>query len=831
MNRLSRIALIIGGIVAITAVITAAAFLITVRRPFPQVEGRVPTRGLEDEVHVYRDEFGIPHIYAQNERDLFFAQGYVHAQDRFWQMEFWRRVGQGRLAEMLGPDLVDEDTFIRTVGWNRMAADALLYYQQEAPEYLAVLDAYSAGVNAYLEENEDAFSINHTILGLVRGRWEIEPWEPLDTLSWGVVMSWDLGGNWRDERDIALLNQELGESVAAEILPRFPYEHRPVIAPMEQLVNRRLLEDVEARAVPARADADHTGINWARVNLNVVGEPPALHGFLARDIGSNNWVVSGEHTASGMPLLADDPHLGIQIPSIWYEMHLNAPGWNVAGFTFAGAPGVVIGHNDHIAWGVTNVGPDVQDLYVERINPDDPHQYEFRGEWREMDVHTEVIRVNGGEDVVLEVRETHHGPIISDALEEESDVLALRWTQQEPSRVFRSLLMLNQAEDFEGFREALRYFDVPSQNFVYADIEGNIGYQTPGLIPIRRNHDGVTPVPGWTGEYEWEQFIPYEHLPTILNPESGYIVTANNALVDPDYPYLVSAFWADGDRAERIENMLDAAIARGDVTAEDFAAIHMDSKSLLAESFQPLFQELESDDPDVQGAIDLIREWDLQTRRDSVAAALFEIFYFHLAENVVADELGAAADTYLDNGSAQRVFFHELTRQPEATWWDDVETPEEESYQEVMHQTLEDTLLWFEANLGGEMASWSWSRLHTATFVSEPLGKSDISLLEQLVNRGPVAVDGTSSAVNATSWAWSDPAAVQGHPSLRMIVDLSNFDQSLGIHSTGQSGHPFHEHYDDFIPLWQNGLYHPMWFSRDAVEEATVDHLLLQPAD
>ena len=828
MRRASRIGLILVAFLGLLLIAAAVAGFILVRSPFPNTDGTVTLAGLQSEVEVYRDEYGVPHIYAENERDLFFAQGYVHAQDRFWQMEWSRHVGQGRLSEIVGEDALEPDRFIRTVGFNRMAAESLDHYEHEAPEAMAILEAYSAGVNAYLESEEGAYSINQTILEQVRGSWDIEPWEPLDTISWAVVMAYDLGGNMRSELTRAELNRVLGEATTATLLPPYPYDRRPVIAPTDDLTNRDELLDETEDAGLARPDSV---VDWQRVNTNVVGElPPDGLAFGAGFVGSNNWVVGGEHTASGLPLLANDPHLGIQMPSIWYEVHLNAPGWDVTGFTFPGVPAVVIGHNDHIAWGVTNVGPDVQDLYVEKVNPSNPRQYEFEGEWREMDVVEEVIRVNGGEDVTLEVLLTHHGPIVSDVLDGTGDPLSLRWTIQEPNRVLQSILLLNQAEDYDAFREALRYFDAPSQNFVYADVEGNIAYQTPGRIPIRENSNGLVPVPGWTGEYEWQGYIPFEELPALFNPDQGYVVTANNAVVDEEYPYLISYYWASGDRAQRIVELLEVAIERGDVTADDFARVQMDGKSLLAESYQPLFQGLSSDDARVQAAIERLRGWDLQTGRDSVPAALFEIFYMHLAEAALADELGEAQDEYLSNGNVQRVFFHHLAQEPEASWWDDVDTDPVETHEDVILQALADTVQWFEDNVGGEMEEWVWGKLHTATFVSEPLGQSGIGPIEAMVNRGPYPVDGSDSIVNANSWGWGNPAAVRGHPSLRMIVDLSDFDASRGIHSTGQSGHPYHRHYDDFVDLWQNGEYHPMFFTREAVEEAADDHLVLQPA-
>jgi penicillin amidase len=751
------------------------------------------------------------------------AQGYVHAQDRFWQMEFWRHVSSGRLSEIAGEATIDSDKFIRTMGWNRIAANNIAYAEENEPELMAFLEAYSEGVNAYIVDQSDNISINYTILGLVNDKWEIEPWLPVHSLAWGVVMADDLSGNWSSEISRAKAIKALGASTVANLTPAYDYSQRPVIVTSSELSNDQSLLNTE-----------HWLLNtpsFQNVSTQLIGTAPADGYVFGRGegIGSNDWVISGDHTDSGMPLLANDPHLGIQMPSIWYEIGLHLPERDVVGFSFAGVPGVIIGHNNHIAWGVTNVGPDVQDLFIEKINPANPNQYEFEGEWQDMEMIEEVIKVNGGEDVVLSVRLTRHGPIITELVDDTTDVLALRWTAQEPSTLFQSLLMLNEATNYEEFREALRYWDIPSQNFVYADVEGNIAYQMPGRVPIRQSGDGLIPVPGWTGEYEWDGWIPYEELPALFNPEKGYIATANNAVVDEDYPYYLDTYWADGDRAQRIVELIEAEIeGDGTITADDIARIQFDSKSLLAESYMPLFQGLSSSDPKVQAALERLRGWgDLQLRRDSVPAALFEVFHIHLANAILADDVGEEfVRTFNSN-----VLFHQLAQQPASAWWDKTNTEVVETTDDIILEALANTIAWFEANVGDDMNEWTWGNIHTATFVSAPLGQSGIGPVEMLVNRGPFAADGGSSIVNAQSWSWSDPAKVRSHASMRMIVDTADFDASPAVIPTGQSGHPYHEHYDDMIQMWLNGQYHPMLFGREAVEAAALEHLILLPGE
>ena len=823
MNRSTKITLGIGGFLLLLILALVITGFVIVKRPLPDTTGSVNLEGLEAPVDIYRDAFGVPHIYAQNEHDLLFAQGYTHAQDRFWQMEFWRHVSAGRISEIAGEATVESDKFIRTMGWNRIAEDTLVYYEENEPEVMAVLTAYSEGVNAYIAENQANISMNYTVLGIVNDTWEIEPWTPLDTIGWSIVMADDLSGNWSGEIRRANQIKALGASTVANLEPFYPYDSRPVIAPTSEL-----FIDAGEASILQEAVLD-TAVDWQNVSTAIIGEKPEL-GYLGTGdfVGSNNWVISGEHTNTGMPLLANDPHLGIQMPAIWYEMGLHAPGWDVTGFTFAGVPGVIIGHNENIAWGVTNVGPDVQDVYIEKTNPSNPDQYEFEEEWLDMEIIEEIIKVNGGEDVVLEVRITHHGPIISEIVDDATDVLSIRWTAQEPSRLLNSIVGLNKAANHDEFREALRYWDVPAQNFVYADVEGNIAYQMPGLIPIRKDGNGLVPVPGWTGEYEWDGWLDYEELPALFNPEQGYIVTANHAIIDEAYPHFIDIYWADGNRGQRIVDMIEAEIGAGNtISAEDIARIQFDSYSLLAEDYVPLLDGLSSSDADVQAALERLRGWDYQLRRDSVPAALFEIFRMQLGFAVLEDDVGE------DNVSrfGGFVLFHQLADDPKAVWWDDQTTEVAESQADILLTAVTNSVNWFKENQSDDMNDWTWGSIHTATFVSNPLGLSGVGLLEGAVNLGPEPVDGGPSTVNANSWSWGNPAEVTGHVSMRMIVDMSDFDASQTVLPTGQSGHPTSPHYTDMFPLWQNGEYHPMLWSREAVETAVTDHLILEPVE
>ncbi|TFH35798.1 MAG: penicillin acylase family protein, partial [Anaerolineales bacterium] len=543
-------------------------------------------------------------------------------------------------------------------------------------------------------------------------------------------------------------------------------------------------------------------------------------------------------TASGKPLLANDTHLGIQMPSIWYEvgLHCTPVGpdcpFNVVGFSFAGVPAVIIGHNDRIGWGVTNLGPDVQDLFIERLNPENPNQYEYQDRWLDMEVIREEIQVAGrDEPEVVFVHVTRHGPIINDILggiEEDWSFgwqpLSFSWTALEPGTLLKSVLMINQSQDWDEFRNALSFWDVPSQNFVYADVDGNIGYQTPGRIPIRAAGNGTMPSPGWTGTHEWLGYIPFEELPSAFNPPSGYIATANNAVIGDDYPYFISADWAPGYRARRITEMIES---RENITVEDIQAMHGDSVVTYALDVLPYILSAQPSDPVHAELLDLLRSWDGRAQRDSVPTTIFESLRFHLITRVYGDELGE--QLLARSRSDLQIALNNILPTPDSKWFDDIYTEEVETREQIVLLALEDTVEELTETLGKNIDQWTWGKLHTATFENQSLGQSGIGFIEWLLNRGPVAVDGSAGAVNNTAHSLSEPYTVTSVPSQRQILDFQYFEQSLSMHTTGQSGHPFHPHYADMIDPWRNIEYHPMLWTRGQVEAAAEDTLILTP--
>ena len=843
-------------VLVVLALVVGAAGLYYVRsylpdtvapKSFPQTEGEVQLKGLDGPVDIYRDAMGIPHIYAATSHDLFFAQGYVHAQDRFWQMDTWRHIGSGTLSEMFGSGQVETDSFLRTLGWRQIAE---LEYESLNSESRAVLDSYTAGVNAYLEDHHTtAVSLEYAVLSLLSPDYEIQPWTPINTITWGKAMAWDLRGNMDEEITRAVLLKTLTPEQLAQLYPAYPADH-PVI--VNELPESAL--NVQGQSSQVKADLERSAFDFQPLAEKLARIDAAL-GPATGGLGSNSWAVSGSRTATGMPLLANDPHLGIQMPSIWYQVHLECEPkteecpYNVAGFSFAGVPGVVIGHNDRIAWGVTNLGPDVMDLYIERVNPDNPNQYEVNGEWVDFETRTETIQVVGGDPVEVTVRLTRHGPVISDSygpLKDENTgedpefvpfneragihlpeqyVIALKWTALVPSSLFEAVLGFDKAQNWEDFREAARGFHVPAQNLIYADVDGNIGYQMPGDIPMRANGDGTIPVPGWTDEYEWTGYIPFEELPYAFNPPEGYIVTANNRCQPWDYPHFISRDWDYGFRAQRIVDMIENA--PGEIDMAYMQSMQADSYDMNAPLYVPLLLQLEELENNESYAQSLLTDWDFHARPDSAAAAVFSAFWRHLLHNTFNDNM--PGERYFPDGGSR---WNEIMRQlgEDSPWWDDTTTPErEETRDQIIRESFEEGVAELEGIFGNDPAEWTWGEMHAATFRNGTLGESGVGPIEALFNRGPFQTGGGESIVNATGWSMNAPYETQSLPSMRMIVDLGNLNNSVTVHTTGQSGHAYHEHYIDMAPLWANVEYYSMAWDEQGIKARPEGHLVLRP--
>lgn len=775
--------------------VASGGIYVVLRRSLPQTEGELKLAGLRAPVSVYRDERGVPHIVASNEHDLYMAQGFVTAQDRLFQMDLFRRLVWGRLSEAFGASMIDNDRFLRTLMLGR-AAEASLPAQP--PDVVAALEAYAAGVNAYIEQAaaQKRLPPEFLLLGYTP-----EPWQPLHTVGIAKMMAMDLGGNWEDEVWRVLAGVRVGAERVTELWPVYP-EDGPLI--IGSAPGATALADTAAGAARLADVLTEPGLAVAAAALQ-----PYLTGANRADIGSNNWVLSGARTASGKPLLANDPHLGIQMPAIWYQTHLSIPDedFDVIGVTFAGAPGIVIGHNRHIAWGVTNVGPDVQDLYIERPHPDDPYQFEYMGAYEQATVHREEIRVKGqDEPVIHEVIVTRHGPIISDVAGSEGNRpesrLALRWTAHDPSADLAAFLHINRATNWQEFREALRHFTVPAQNFVFAAVDGTIAYRAQGHVPIRRSGDGMLPVPGWTDEYEWEGFIPFDSLPELVNPPSGYIATANNKVIGDDYPHFLGNDWASPYRAARIVEVLAGLSG---ATTDDMIALQTDVANLQARLLLPILLPAAkaglgagngANHAAVEAALAQLEGWNYEDRPDSVAAALWHAWYAAIVHELYGADLGE--DLFKQMPLIRQVtdrLLLEAAAGQVSSWFGN------RGLEGVAAAALRRAV----AELGDNTPRWG--DLHQIRF-DHPLGA--VAVLQKLFSTKPYPVGGSGVAVFATGHNVRriDAAPVTSGPVWRHVVDLSDpAGNSWDLNGAGQSGHPLSPHHHDQALAWTAGEY------------------------
>ena len=850
-----RIALGLLVVAVLVALVGGAGALIWVTgRSLPRTSGSLEVPGLQSTVTVGRDVNGFAHLTASTPHDLFMAQGYVHAQERMWQMEVWRHISSGRLSELFGKSQLKTDRFIRTLGW-RAAAERDL--ASVSPRTRAILDAYAEGVNAWLTANRGNLGLAFLAVGD-----DPEPWSPIDTMAWAKVQAWNLGDNMNSEIFRYLADAQLGDPARTdELFP--PYrDGAPVIAPTGgegEMGSAPSHRGTAGQLTPAQSTAWRAIAAAAASALRMAGLDGG--GGLASDhgIGSNDWVVAPAMSATGGALLANDPHLGISMPSIWFVNGLHcatvdaACPYDVAGVGFAGVPGVVLGHNARIAWGATNVGPDVQDLVLETVDPADPARY--IGPDRASHpfaIRTEEIRVKGAPSETIEIRETSHGPILNgvDPRLKDAPLMALRWTATlpaaTPDRTVEAVLGLDTASSFDEFRATLSTYGAPAQNFVYADVDGHIGYELPGYIPIRSdpNDLGDRPVRGDDGSGEWTGSIPYDELPHRLDPVEGWIVTANNAPVDGGYPRFIGREWDPGYRAERIIDLINDDGQDGLTTAE-MSTIQNDTAPLRARDIVSLLPEVTPSSTDGATVANRIADWDGACGVDSLGCAAYMAWEYHVERDLFDDDLGDLARDYVGS-PVSWVLLTRLLDEPDSPWWDDARTPAvHETADSIIARAMDEAGADLRAAYGGP-ESWSWGRLHTATFEEGTLGTSGIGPLEWYFNDGPVGVPGAAGAIDNTYYrlgrAYPDPTdpdfkplginglfTVTNLPSYRLVIDLRDLDGARLVITTGQSGNPFDRHYNDQIDPWRKGQLLPLPFTPPAIRAATVSTLTLTP--
>ena len=813
------------------------------RGSLPEIDGERVASGLTAPVEVVRDRHGIPHVLARNEEDALFALGYVHAQDRLWQMEMNRRIGAGRLAEVLGAPALDTDRLLRMLGLHRRAKATLAHL---SPGARGRIDAYVNGVNAWMKTRTGPLPPEFLILGF-----EPEPWTAADSVVWAKVMALDLGREWtRDLMRLRMSDFLSPDRILDFYTPYHEDQPRGVLLPASSSAapvpaSGRSTADARSEPPPGTEHAAPS----ARHAMRPAGAGPprraspsfAPAGFPLRPTsghpGSNSWVVSGARSATGKPLLANDPHLGLTAPSVWYFAHLSWPGRNLVGATFPGMPIVVLGHNGRAAWGFTNTGADTQDLFLEKLDPEDPARYLTPEGYRRFEVHREVIEVNGGEDEVVQVRESRHGPVLDDVsaaaaiASPPGHVLALGWTAlRDDDLTLEAGLGLPEARDWASFVENFRNFHSPPQNISYADVDGNIGFLVPGRIPIRPGpgpggtRPGTTPRPGWDGEHDWLGFIPFDALPRAFNPPGGVIVTANQAVTAEDYPHPLTFEWAAGFRAARI---LERLAARPRHDADSFRSLQRDRVSLFARALLPRLRGVplgEEAGPLARGARGLLDAWDGDMDPDRPEPLVFQAWVWEFARLVTADELGSVQREAWGRKGA---FIRRILETRE-TWCDDVRTAAVEACDEMLARALGRAVRHIAERQGDDPAGWRWGREHFALGEHRPLGSSPLARLFNL--RGPAP--GSIYTVNAFEFSPLDdeePFVARDGPSLRAVYDLSDLERSLFIHSTGQSGNVLSPLYDSFEERWRKGDYVTIPTRREAFEEGALGRLRLVP--
>jgi len=780
-------------LVAVVAAAVAAG--VYAWRALPITDGQLVLPGAQGEIVIERDRQGIPTVRASTLRDLAFGTGVVHAQDRLWQLETHRRIGSGRLAEALGPAALETDRFLRALGVRRTAAAQWAAMQGEARE---VVLAYTAGINAVLAEGTRARPPEFVLLGL-----PLETWTPLDTLAWTIMMAWDLGGNWTTELLRLRLSQQMAVERIDQLLPPYPGETPPAGADYAALYRSLNLS---------------SALRQAWMDLPRAAPESGIEG-----VGSNNWVLAGTRTTTGKPLLANDPHLKLSAPALWYLLRLESPQLKVAGASMPGVPGIVLGQNQHIAWGFTNTGPDVQDLFIEQVKPDDPGQYRTPEGWAPFETVQEVIKVKGQPDVTVNVRRTRHGAVISDAgtgadlfdTNRPAYVLALQWTALAPDMDSISpSLALQAARSLPEFVAASAGWKAPMQNMAVADRDGRIGFVAAGQVPVRRPDNdlhGRAPAPGWDARYDWAGWVPAEQTPRSFDPPLGAVATANQRVHGPDYPHFIGSDWASPYRQQRIEQLL---AARPKHSIDDLARMQADQKSLAVRDLLPHLRQARSSHPLAAAVAPLLAAFDGEMAAGDAAPLIFWAWQRQLSAGLFADDLGSA----LWERSLGRSFFEAaggVMARGDVSWCDDRRTAGvPETCAAISDRALTRALDELQALLGRDVARWQWGRLHQSRSEHRPFSRVK-ALAPFFELRTPVG--GDTYTVNVSRVGLKpDPTTGELYldehgPSLRALYDLGDPSQSRFMQSTGQSGLFFSPLYRSFVGSWADVRYLPLW--------------------
>jgi len=756
----------------------------------PDYNATIKLKNLKEEVTVYRDEFAVPHIYAKNEEDLYRATGYCMAQDRLWQFDLIRRATTGELSEIFGADMIDADQMLRML---RIPEKSRSILAEADPQIITVLDAFCDGVNQYIDTHQKNLPPEFSILG-----YKPDEWLPEHSLNLIGYMAWDLTMPWLIETVFYQIKEKVGDEKFAEIIPDLDMQNTVIYSELGEY------EGAISTDSPYLASLK----KLPELGLEIFN-------------GSNNWVVSGGKSATGKPLFSNDMHLGLNAPGIWYTIHQVIEGeLNVTGVAVPGQPLVVAGHNEDIAWGMTNVMVDDMDFYFEKLNPDNPREYMFNGEWHEMDVRTETINVKGDEPVERINFFTHRGPLVTEVKDMDlAKPISMRWVGNEPSNELRSLYLLNRAKNWEDYKNALKTFVSVSQNIAYADVQGNIGIYCAAGVPIRDGWNGVEIAPGETDQFDWKGLVPFEELPHSYNPKSGFVASANNRSASDEYNHHISYWYAPQYRIDRIQEMLQEELY---LSVDDYKRIQGDFKSKMVENLiykiRLVLNGNSSWNEQEKKAVELINNWDGVLNKESIATTIFEQFYIKLMENIFADELGEElfADyvkvEYNVNNAVDKIW-----EKGNSVWCDDVTTEKVETLDDNIAKSFKDAIAVLDERYGTDMDEWQWNKVH-GLVLEHPMGSVDILNKIFKMNRGPWPVGGSRHTVSPYRYNVDNPFVVDYGSSHRHIYDTSNWDNSLSIIPTGISGIPASKHYCDQTDSYVNNEYRNDYISRDLVE-------------
>ena len=792
------------GIVAAAIVISLFVFLYSIsHRGVPVYDGTVALKGLSQPVTVYRDNYAVPHIYAKTDADLYRAVGYVMAQDRLWQMDLLRRVTQGRLSEIFGKDLVEADVLFRSL---RIRVNSELVMAELTPAEKESLEAFADGVNQFIDQAGSSLPVEFTIL-----KYRPEKWEPISSLDLIGYMSWDLNSGWNEDLMLYQVREKAGKDLYREIVPE--NSGRAAIFPA-------IAADIIPEFIASARRIAAAGDRVAGLGLAVFG-------------ASNNWAVSGKRSATGKAILANDMHLGLNVPGIWMQMHqVVEGGLNVTGVVLPGQPLVISGHNSDIAWGLTNVGADNLDFYLEKVNASDPGKYLFRGRWLPFETRRELIRIKGGETVEKSVRYTVHGPVVADIKNTGGLVISMKWLGNVKSNELRAVTLLNRARNWNDFRTATSHFSAVGQNIAYADTKGNIGLQCSTGIPLRAGGKGDDILPGWTGDHEWTGKVPFEQLPSLYNPASGFVSSANNRTVTKSRYYISTWGFSTADRFDRINELIQS---KNGITVDDFCAMQLDVTSPLSRLLKKDIPATLKGNPALtdreKAIVTMVETWDGALTADSAPGALCEAFYLAMIKNTFADELGP--ELFKDFIKPRSVSLHALGTiwKTDSRWFDMTGTKDvTEKFADVVLASFREAVRELDGKLGPDPLKWKWGKLHTLT-LQHPLGKVKILDLAFGLNKGPYALGGSHHTIPQFAYKFAEPYAIVHGPSQRHVYDLSDWNRSKSVIPTGNCGVPAGRHYGDQSGIYASGRFHDDVVSPEEVKKSAVYTLTLRRAD